>query len=169
MRRNGAGRAREPSPPQGSPAPAWLDLRYVGQEFTLSVPVSAEQLEAADRSAVRRAFDALYQHRYAHHSPKEPVEIVNLRLTVIGKRPRMSFPRLPGTRGAEPARRHEAYFGGAERPLSCPVYRRDRLGGGARFAGPALVREHGTTTVLPEGAECKVAETGELIIAVGAA
>ena len=57
-----------------------LDLRYVGQEFTLQVPVSLEQLENADRSGIRTAFDALYEHRYAHHSPDEPVEMVNIRL-----------------------------------------------------------------------------------------
>src|SRR5262245_40187782 len=44
-----------------------LDLRYVGQEFTLQVPVTLDQLKAADRSGIRQAFDALYEHRYAHH------------------------------------------------------------------------------------------------------
>src|SRR5256886_15614359 len=48
-----------------------LDLRYVGQEFTLSVPVTLAKLKAGNRAAVRTAFDALYEHRYAHHSPEE--------------------------------------------------------------------------------------------------
>src|SRR5258708_7159373 len=51
-----------------------LDLRYVGQEFTLPVPVDREDLVAADRQRIRTAFDALYDQRYAHHSPDEPVE-----------------------------------------------------------------------------------------------
>ena len=145
-----------------------FDLRYVGQEFTLSVPVSPKQLEAADRAAIRKAFDALYEHRYAHHSPEEPVEIVNIRLAVIGKRPTTEFPRL--TRGAKAlaASRQQVVFAGSERPIACPVYRRDALKAGARFSGPALVREHGTTTVLPAGAACRVVPTGELIITVGA-
>ena len=57
-----------------------LDLRYVGQEFTLSVPVSREMIARGDRQKIRAAFDALYEHRYAHHSPDEPVEMVNIRL-----------------------------------------------------------------------------------------
>ena len=65
-----------------------LDLRYVGQEFTLSVPVSREMIARGDRQKIRKAFDALYEHRYAHHSPDEPVEMVNIRLAGIGKRPR---------------------------------------------------------------------------------
>src|SRR5262245_7727313 len=141
-----------------------LDLRYVGQEFALSVPVSAEQLEHGDRDAVRASFDRLYEHRYAHHSPAEPVEIVNIRLAVIGKRPKVDFPRLASGGKAEPASRQDACFGGSERPLSCAVYQRERLAAGAVFLGPALVREHGTTTVLPPSTQCRVAATGELIV-----
>src|SRR5437762_1034319 len=64
-----------------------LDLRYVGQEFTLQVPVGVEAIASGDRVGIRAAFDALYEHRYAHHSPDEPVEMVNIRLALIGKRP----------------------------------------------------------------------------------
>ena len=63
-----------------------LDLRYVGQEFTLAVPVSVDAIESGDRQGIRTAFDALYEHRYAHQSPDEPVEMVNIRLAAIGKR-----------------------------------------------------------------------------------
>ena len=142
-----------------------LDLRYVGQEFTLPVPVAAKQIEAGDRKAIRAAFDALYERRYAHHSPDEPVEIVNIRLAAVGKRAIMKVPKLPARRSAKPARRVQACLGGA-RPVSCPVYRREELGAGARVAGPALVREHGTTTVLFAGDRMTVAPTGELLISV---
>ncbi len=143
-----------------------LDLRYVGQEFTLSVPVGANQIKADDRRAIRTAFDRLYDQRYAHHSPEEPVEIVNIRLAVIGKRATMTLPRLSAKRRAKAHRKTEVHLGGSARPVSCPVYRREELGAGARFLGPALVREHGTTTVLFKGDVCRVAETGELLISV---
>src|SRR5439155_25553728 len=71
-----------------------LDLRYVGQEFALAVPVTLKQLKTGDRKAIRKAFDALYEHRYAHHSPEEPVEMVNIRLGAIGKRGKLRFPQL---------------------------------------------------------------------------
>jgi N-methylhydantoinase A len=143
-----------------------LDLRYVGQEFTLSVPVAEKQVRAGDRKGIRAAFDRLYHQRYAHHSPGEPVEIVNVRLAAVGKRAGMKFPRRSAKRRATPLRRVRAWLGAA-RPVSCPVYRREDLGAGARIAGPALVREHGTTTVLFRGDVCKVVATGELLIAVG--
>ncbi len=143
-----------------------LDLRYVGQEFTLSVPVAPKQIKSADRRAIRAAFDRLYDLRYAHHSPEEPVEIVNIRLAAIGKRPKMKFPRVAARRKTAPSRKVEAYLGGAGRAVSCPVHRRDQLGAGERITGPALVREHGTTTVLFKGDVCSVAKTGELVISV---
>jgi len=143
-----------------------LDLRYVGQEFTLSVPVSERQIESGDAKAIRAAFDRLYDQRYAHHSPGEPVEIVNIRLAAIGRRATMTLPRLSAKRRAKPSRRVKAYLGDSTRPASCAVYRREDLGAGARIAGPALVREHGTTTVLFKGDACVVARTGELVISV---
>jgi N-methylhydantoinase A len=146
-----------------------LDLRYVGQEFTLQVPVTLEQLESADPGGIRSAFDALYEHRYAHHSPDEPVEMVNIRLAMIGKRQKLTFPALAETAGAKPAREREAYFSDARKPVSCPVYQREALGAGNQIAGPALIQEHGTTTVLFQRDTCVVAPSGELIITVGGA
>jgi N-methylhydantoinase A len=144
-----------------------LDLRYVGQEFTLSVPVTLAQLKAGDRKIIRTAFDALYEHRYAHHSPEEPVEMVNIRLGAVGKRPTLNFPSLAPTGAAEPAGERAAYFTSASRALAAKIYRRENLGAGAEVAGPALIQEHGTTTVLFEHDRCKVAASGELIVTVG--
>jgi N-methylhydantoinase A len=143
-----------------------FDLRYLGQEFTLPVPVEQRQIEAGDRRGIRAAFDRLYDQRYAHHSPGEPVEIVNLRLAAIGRRASIKLPRLPAARRARASHRVRAYLGDAARAVSCPVYRRGDLGAGARVTGPALVREHGTTTVLFKGDVCSVAWTGELVISV---
>jgi N-methylhydantoinase A len=146
-----------------------LDLRYLGQEFTLPVPVSLDQLKAADHRAIRAAFDAMYEQRYAHHSPEEPVEMVNIRLAAIGERTKLAFPAVKRAAAAAPFMQRQAYFSSAEKPVTCPVYRREDLGAGAVIAGPALIQEHGTTTVLFETDVCRVADSGELIIAVGGA
>jgi N-methylhydantoinase A len=144
-----------------------LDIRYVGQEFTLSVPVELAQLKHGDRKAIRAAFDQLYEQRYAHHSPEEPVEMVNIRLSAIGKRPTLTFPSLASGGTATSSGERQAYFSSASKPLSAKVYRREHLGAGARIAGPALIQEHGTTTVLFESDACQVAASGELIVEVG--
>src|SRR5262249_31780200 len=146
-----------------------LDLRYVGQEFTLSVPVTLAQLKAGNRQAIRKAFDALYEHRYAHHSPDEPVEMVNMRLGAIGKRAKLKFPRLGKSQAATVTRQRDVYFTDATKAVRCPIYDRDTLKAGARITGPAIVQELGTTTVLFKGDTLTVAPSGELIIKVGGA
>jgi N-methylhydantoinase A len=146
-----------------------LDIRYLGQDFSLSVPVTAKQLRAGDGKTIRTAFDRLYEHRYAHSSPEDPVEVVNIRLSVIGKRPTLKFPRLGRGKGSAISHRREVYFADAAKAVRCPVYQREKLTAGTRIKGPALVQEHGTTTVLFQKDQCTVAPSGELIIKVGAA
>src|SRR5262249_14867610 len=144
-----------------------LDLRYVGQEFTLPVPVDRAWLERNDRKAIRTAFDQLYDQRYAHHSPDEPVEMVNVRLGIVGKRPALRFPNLPAAGPARAIGRRAVYFTSTSKPVAVKVYHRRDLGVGAQIAGPALIQEYGTTTVMFENDHCRVARAGELIIAVG--
>lgn len=143
-----------------------LDLRYVGQEFSLSVPAALESLRAGDWKGVRADFDALHEQRYAHHSPEEPVEVVNLRLAAIGHRPRLNFPKFAPTGAAVPVRTQIVALHDVKNPLTCPVYERRELGGGAVITGPAVIQEIATTTLLWPGDVCRVAETGEMIITV---
>jgi N-methylhydantoinase A len=151
---------------KGAEQQVHLDLRYTGQEFTLPVPVTIAQLKKGDHRAIRALFDKMYEQRYAHHSPDEPVEMVNIRLAIIGKRPKLKFPKKRGGKAPRP-RRRPVHLGSAVKPVSCPVYARDTLPAGMRIPGPALIEEHGTTTVLYPGDQCRVAPSGELIIAVG--
>jgi N-methylhydantoinase A len=145
-----------------------LDLRYVGQEFTLQVPVTLRQLKTGDRKGIRKAFDDLYEHRYAHHSPDEPVEMVNIRLGVIGKRAKLKFPRLGRTRKAGAAAYYrQVYLSDPKKPMRCPLYQRADLKADTTIVGPALIQEHGTTTVLFRKDELRVAPSGELIIKIG--
>jgi N-methylhydantoinase A len=153
---------------EGAERQAHLDIRYVGQEFTLSVPVTRDQLVAGERAAIRTAFDALYEQRYAHHSPDEPVEMVNMRLALVGKRAQLTFPMLRESGTPKPRGTREVYLGDAK-PVACPIYWREDLGAGCRIAGPALIQEHGTTTVLFGRDTLMVAPSGEMIISVGGA
>ncbi len=147
-----------------------LDLRYVGQEFTLSVPVDLKKIEAGDAAGIRKDFDELHEHRYAHHAADEAVEMVNYRLVALGRRPSLTLPKVTGSldgAGKAPWRR-EVYFDNAETPVNAMVYDRASLKAGDSIEGPALVQEYASTTVMFAGDVCKVADTGELIISVKA-
>ena len=88
--------------------------------------------------------------------------MVNIRLAAIGKRPTLEIPARSASRRAE-ARRATAARSISATPSAgrrCPVYERETLGAGATIAGPAMVQEHGTTTVLFAGDACTVAPIG---------
>ena len=48
-----------------------------------------------------------------------------------------------------------------------PVYRRDRLAPGAAWAGPAIVEEPSSTTLILEGMTAAVDAYGNMIVALG--
>ena len=76
---------------------------------------------------------------------------------------------MAGGKSAKPVRRREVFLDDARKPALCPIYWRAALGAGARIKGPALIEEHGTTTVLFDTDRCTVAPSGELVIDVGGA
>lgn len=138
-----------------------LDMRYVGQEFSLTVPVDLGLVAAGRHAEIRAAFDRLHEQRYAHSAPDEPVEIVNIRLVATASGAK---PQINASEGhLSPPSMRPVHFGSDE-PVMCPVYRRDSMSVGSRIEGPALVLEYGSTSVLHPGDACLVAETGELIV-----
>ena len=63
------------------------DLRYVGQEHTIAIPVRDPKLLSGDFAPLREAFDAEHDQRYGQAAPDERLEIVNVRLVVTAARP----------------------------------------------------------------------------------
>jgi N-methylhydantoinase A len=81
----------------------------------------------------------------------------------------LKFPKLSNRAAKKSASRREVFLSDARKAVSCPIYQRADLGAGTRIKGPALIEEHGTTTVLFERDNCTVARSGELLIEVGGA
>ncbi len=145
-----------------------FDLRYVGQEFTLPVPVTPEQLAKSDRKAIRQSFDDLHEQRYAHHATDEMVELINIRLVALGQRSKLALPEMAKEGTLAPRETRKVVFdkGGA---VDCPVYDRLKLKPGDKVKGPAVVSEYASTTLIHPEDSFSVANTGELIITVGQA
>jgi N-methylhydantoinase A len=141
----------------------YLDVRYVGQEFSLATPIDRAQIRARDRDRVRAAFDALHEQRYAHKADDEPVEMINVRVIATSRRTKPSMPA--SATGAPKPRSRKVGFdrGGA---VDCNVWERADLPAGFVIEGPALIQEYGSTSVVFPGDVCRVAPTGELIVSV---
>ena len=145
----------------------WMDLRYVGQEFWLQIPVTEAEVQGADGAAIQHRFTQIHDHRFGHAAPDEPLELVNVRLTAIGVRPRITLPKLGHGAARALIGTRPIYLDDAFRPTICDVYRREWLAPNTGIAGPAVIEEYASTTVLFTGDELEVADTGELIITVG--
>ncbi|MGE0651492.1 MAG: hydantoinase/oxoprolinase family protein [Alphaproteobacteria bacterium] len=145
----------------------FLDIRYVGQEFPIQTPVTADDIARGEVAALRAAFDRIHDRRYGHQAVNEPVEVVNLRLTATGQRERLDFPRIEVGGGDALLDRRPVIYDDPNKPAECPIYDRDRLAAGERIAGPAAVVEYASTTVLFAGDSLEVAPSGEMIITIG--
>ena len=144
----------------------WLDLRYVGQEFWLQIPVTEEDIRNGDSVAIQRRFSEIHDQRFGHAALGEPLELVNLRLTAIGARPKIEFPKLPRSTVEARVGVRQIHLDDAARATACTVYRREKLTPAAEIEGPAVIEEYASTTVLFPGDKLRVADTGELIVTV---
>ena len=148
------------------------DMRYAGQEHAVTVSLPDPLFAAADRDGIKRAFDAVHLQRYGTSAPDEPAELVSLRLTVLGELPKPPWTTVERGEGADrpPAarQRRPVYFRQAAGFVDTPVYDRARLRAGDALAGPALIEEHASTTVIAPGDRLEVDRFGNLDITVGA-
>ena len=157
--------AEEGSKPQQIVRRRFLDMRYRGQEYTLPVPITEELRALADFHVIRARFDELHQAHYGHSAPNEPVMMVNLRLSALGK----NDSRLPlmapyrqgdsGQRGTRPV-----IF--ATEPLDTPIFLRSGFKSGDHVKGPAVIEEMGATILVYPGDTMHVNEYGHLVIEV---
>jgi N-methylhydantoinase A len=142
------------------------DMRYHGQAYEVHVPVAAGP---ADVAALVAAFHAEHRRSYGQADEREPVELVNFRVTGVGLVTKARLrPRAAGAPAGAPAPKGErpAYFGAAAGWLRCPVFEREALGIGAELRGPALVEEPGATVVLYPGHRAAADTFGNLHITV---
>lgn len=145
-----------------------LDLRYGGQEYTLTVATGGPEEVGSDQfvAVVGERFHEAHQQRFGHSNPGAPMEIVSLRTTVLGDlgRPqpaRASLAEHPEVRSVD----RPVVFDHAEQPAR--IVRRSDLVHGATVEGPAIVSEETATTVLPPGSTMTVDALGSLVIKVG--
>lgn len=137
------------APPQVSRS---LDLRYQGQSFNLNLP----WMPLAE---LQQAFHDLHQRTYGH-ALDMPVELVNLRLRLVGEAPPFALPRIDEPdHMAEPSRVECVGF---DRPV--PLYQREQLSAGQQIQGPALILEAVSTTLLAEHWQCRVDPHGNLLL-----
>jgi N-methylhydantoinase A len=145
-------------PPERRAMPRQADLRYRRQAYELTVPIEDGPVTRASLEAAMAAFHAKHELTYGHANRNEPVQLVNLRLTAIGRLPSMKLAQ-PGDAAAERTRTRDVWFAGRGFTPT-PVHWRPGLAAGAVVRGPAIVEAVDSTTVVPPGWTARVDDMG---------
>jgi N-methylhydantoinase A len=138
------------------------DMRYVGQEYSVNVPVGNKiDLEEIDAS-----FHTAHATRYGHSTPGDAVEFVNLRLAALGRlaKEEDAHFKIAKEEGNPVTGTRDAIFDG--KPYETPILWRNRIEKGSQFRGPLIVEEESATTIVPPGYQARVDDFRNIIIKV---
>ena len=143
-----------------------IDLRYQGQEHSVTMPV-AEKIDQKEIERLKHAFADAHERAYGHAMP-DPIEMVALRFTGIGQVQAPELPLLKRGAGGTPKADGErmVYVGNGKRQ-AYKLYSRDNFSFGDVIEGPAVINEHTATTIMHQGDRAEVGQFGEIVIQVG--
>ena len=136
-----------------------VDMRYAGQNYELAIALPDGPITAKTIDLLSQGFAEAHQRMYGFLADNEPVQLVTFRLEATGlvsKATLQAHP--PAGADATAAIRESREVWLAERGdfVTCPVYAREALKSGNRFAGPAIVEQMDTTTVVLPGMTARV-------------
>lgn len=145
------------------------DLRYHGQSYELKTTIPGRHIDENGLQELRRTFDEDHQKEFGHNFPEMEVEVVNLRLTGSGRLPHLSHAQVTGGSLTDAHLRDTDVaftIDGELQLVSTPIYERDLLPVDEEIAGPMIVVQLDSTTVVPPGASLRRETTGNLIVRV---
>ena len=146
-------------PEDGWRAEMGLDLRYAGQAFELTVWLPASPVSAAE---LRARFEAQHEERYGYRRSALPLEAVNERLRVIREAPGGTRTPLPPAGPAPAPDYAPVRIGGVEAETA--FLPREALPAGFTQAGPAVIEEATSTTLVPPGWRATILPSGDLLL-----
>ncbi len=143
-----------------------VDIKYLMAGHAINVPVRNHSLVERDRGALRAKFNELHQLLYGHQL-QDVLQVVNFRIRAVGRVRKPGLERIPRG-GGSPKAAHSGtrsiYHAEKRRKVPYQIFDRNRLLAGNLLAGPAIVEEAASTTVLPVGYTLRVDPYGNLIL-----
>ncbi|MFQ5978463.1 MAG: hydantoinase/oxoprolinase family protein [Candidatus Heimdallarchaeota archaeon] len=142
-----------------------IDCRYQGQAYELAIPILSKTLaEDSHDDIIRELFEEKHQRIYGFIAKESLVEIVNVRVTGVCQSSPPSFP-APEEGNESPV---DAFWDQREvlftEWMETDIYLRNRLMAGNRIAGPAVIEQSDSTTVVPPNWIAKCDLSGCLIL-----
>jgi N-methylhydantoinase A len=144
-----------------------VDMRYVGQNHELTVPLAAERISPKSLAQAGASFHQEHNKQFGYSSPEDSVQVVSCRVVATGVATRMeSTPQAVREGQAVPREWRPVYFETAADWTDCPVYWRGDLFPGAVIQGPAIIEQFDATTVIYPDDVAKVDACGNILITV---
>jgi N-methylhydantoinase A len=145
-----------------------VDMRYRGQEHAVTVPLGSGNMRLSDLADLVERFHAAHEQHYGHKMG-DPVEVVTLRLRAVVAVDPPESPRLssrPDGSSVEPRIHRPVYRANAGDEVPYAVHERGALYAGDAVAGPAIIEEPSSTTVIHAGDTVTVGAHGELVVTI---
>jgi N-methylhydantoinase A len=139
------------------------DLRYFRQAYELTVTAPSGPVTAATLGALAQGFHEKHRLTYSHDNPDETVQMVNLRLTAIGRLAGLELRQTVGG-GADTGPRSRSVWFKATGRTDCAIHDRNGLVAGSAIAGPAVIEALDTTIVIPPDWHARPDETGTIVM-----
>jgi N-methylhydantoinase A len=147
-----------------------VDMRYVDQNYELTVPVRRGNRRNIDLQDLVRQFYSRHEQEYGYYAEEEPTQLVTFRVEALGAVTKAEVKSSP-LNGEDPSpalqERRPVFLGERDGgSVVCPVYERSRLRPGNRVMGPAIVEQMDSTTVILPGQKAFVDPYRNIIIDV---
>jgi N-methylhydantoinase A len=144
-----------------------VDMRYAGQNYELAVPLPAGPITARTLDQLAQGFAEAHQRMYGFVAEDELVQLVTFRVEATGRVAKATLEQaaMSGADASGAIRERRAVWIAEENGnVPCPVYARDQLKPGNRFAGPAIVEQMDATTLVLPGMTARVDSYLNLIL-----
>jgi N-methylhydantoinase A len=138
------------------------DLRYVGQEYTVTVEWDPTLAIDGVLSSLTDLFESQHLVRYGHNNPGEDIELVNIRLSGIGLARKSKISDASSPISSVASGTQKTFFDGSWHEAT--IYWRDSLEIGSKTVGPATILENDCTTTIPPGWHAKMVSGRHLIL-----
>jgi len=136
-----------------------VDMRYAGQNYELTVEAPSGAVTAQSLGQLLDGFTHAHEQMYGYVAPEEPVQVVTFRLEASGLAHKVELcaePEKPSPPEAARSGERRAYLPEAGGWTDCPVYDRSLLRAGFQIAGPAVVEQMDSTTLVLPGQMARV-------------
>jgi N-methylhydantoinase A len=139
----------------------FVDMRFSGQIFEITIEIPSKRLEAADLQSVMAGFEAAYDKMYGEGTgwKEAGMEIINFRLEAVGKMRKPTLKKFPVVGGDPQAARkgkRPCYFAKAGGFVETAVYAGEALLSGMTLRGPAIVHMPSTSALVAPEQEAQV-------------